>query len=53
MEVYEQHGDLEQVRGILGPARTDTTQVYAQIRPAHLKQSVSFYEGKALEALTK
>ena len=33
MEVYEQHGDLEQVRGLLGHARIDTTQVYAQIRP--------------------
>ena len=53
MEVYEQHGDLEQVRGLLGHARIDTTQVYAQIRPAQLKQSVAFYEGKALEALTK
>jgi len=53
MEVYEQHGDLEQVRGLLGHARIDTTQVYPQIRPAQLKQSVAFYEGKALEALTK
>jgi len=34
-------------------ARIDTTQVYAQIRPAQLKQSVAFHEGKALEALTK
>jgi site-specific recombinase XerD len=41
------------VRGLLGHARIDTTQVYAQIRPAHLKQAVAFYEGKALEALTK
>jgi integrase len=53
MEVYKQHGDLEQERGLLGHARIDTTQVYAQIRPAQLKQSVAFYEGKALEALTK
>jgi hypothetical protein len=53
MEVYEQHGDLEQVRGLLGHARIDTTQVYAQGRPARLKQAVNFYEGKALEALTK
>jgi integrase len=53
MEVYEQHGDLEQVRGLLGHARIDTTQVYAQIRPAQLKQSVAFYEGKALEALNE
>ena len=53
MELHEQHGDLEQGARTLGHARIDTTQVYAQIRPAHLKQSVSFYEGKALEALTK
>jgi integrase len=53
MEVYEHHGDLEQVRGLLGHARIDTTHVYAQIRPAQLKQAVAFYEGKALEALTK
>ncbi len=53
MEVYEQHGDLEQVRGLLGHAHIDTTQVYAQVRPARLKQSVGSYEGKALEALTK
>ena len=32
---------------------TITTQVYAQVRPARLKQAVGFYEGKALEALTK
>jgi len=38
---------------VLGHARIDTTQVYAQVRPARLKQSVGFYEGKALEALTK
>ena len=48
-EVYEQHGDLEQVRGLLGHARIDTTQVYAQVRPARLKQAVGFYEGKADE----
>jgi len=53
MEVYEQHGDLEQVRGLPGHARIDTTQVSAQVRPARLKQAVGFYEGKALEALTK
>jgi hypothetical protein len=50
---YEQHGDLEQVRGLLGHARIDTTQVYAQVCPARLQQAVGFYEGKALEALTK
>jgi site-specific recombinase XerD len=46
MEVYEQHGDLEQVRGLLGHARIETTQLYAQIRPAALKQAVEFYEAK-------
>jgi hypothetical protein len=32
--------------------RIETTQVYAQIQPAQLKASVSFYESKALAALT-
>ena len=52
MEVYEQHGDLEQVRGLLGHARIETTQLYAQIRPAALKQAVEFYEAKALDVLS-
>ena len=52
MEAYEQH-DFEQVRGLLGHARIDTTQVYAQVRLARLKQAVGLYEGEALEALTK
>lgn len=52
MEVYGQHRDLEQVRGLLGHARIETTQVYAQIQPEQLKQSVSFYEARALDALT-
>jgi hypothetical protein len=30
----------------------DPTQVYAQIQPAQLKASVSFYEARALDALT-
>jgi site-specific recombinase XerD len=51
MEMYSQHHDLEQVRALLGHTRIDTTQIYAQIQPAQLKQSVSFYETKALEAL--
>jgi hypothetical protein len=46
MKVYEQHGDLEQVRGLSGHARIETTQLYAQIRPAALKQAVEFYEAK-------
>ena len=52
MEVYCEHRDLEQVRALLGHVRIETTQVYAQIQPAQLKQSVGFYEAKALEALT-
>jgi hypothetical protein len=39
---YKQHGDLEQVRGLLGHARIETTRLYAQIRPAALKQAVGF-----------
>jgi integrase/recombinase XerC len=52
MEVYGQHHDLEQVRALLGHVRIETTQVYAQIQPAQLKESVRFYEGRALDALT-
>jgi integrase/recombinase XerC len=52
MEVYSEHRDLEQVRALLGHVRIETTQVYAQIQPAQLKQSVGFYEAKAMEALT-
>lgn len=44
--------DLEQVRGLLGHARIETTQLYAQIRPAALKQAVEFYEAKALDVLS-
>jgi len=51
MEVYEQHHDLEQVRGLLGHTRIETTQLYAQIRPAALKQAVEFFEAKALDVL--
>ena len=52
MEVYGEHHDLEQVRALLGHQRIETTQVYAQIQPAQLKESVKFYEARALEALT-
>jgi site-specific recombinase XerD len=52
MEVYEQHHDLEQVRGLLGHTRIETTQLYAQIRPAALKHAVEFYEAKALDVLS-
>lgn len=41
----------QQVRGLLGHTRIDTTQVYAQIQPRQLKQAVSFYEAKAAVAL--
>jgi site-specific recombinase XerD len=53
MEVYEQHHDLEQVRGLLGHTRIETTQLYAQIRPKALKQAVEFYETKALDVLSR
>lgn len=52
MEVYTEHRDLERVRALLGHMRIETTQVYTQIQPAQLKASVSFYEARALDALT-
>ncbi len=52
MEVLEQHHDLEEVRALLGHARIDTTQVYANIRPKQLKRAVAFFEEKALEMLS-
>ncbi|MDK2741584.1 MAG: tyrosine-type recombinase/integrase [Nitrospira sp. BO4] len=51
MEVLEQRHDLEQVRALLGHARIDTTQIYTMIRPAQLKQAVSFYEEPARRIL--
>ena len=49
MEILESSHDLEAVRAMLGHARLETTQLYAQIRSAQLKQSVRrFYEGPAL-----
>jgi len=53
MEVLEQHHDLEEVRALLGHARIDTTQIYANIRPAQLKRAVAFYEKKATEMLSE
>ena len=47
-----EHGDLEQVRGLLGHTRLETTQLYAQIRPPALKHAVEFYESKALDVLS-
>ena len=44
---------LEAVRAMLGHVRLETTQLYAQIRPAQLKQAVEFYEAKALDALSR
>ena len=52
VEVYEEHHDLEEVRALLGHARLETTQLYAQIRPATLKQAMEFYEAKALDVLS-
>ena len=43
--------DLEAVRAMLGHVRLETTQIYAQIRPAQLKRAVEFYEAMALDAL--
>jgi len=54
MEVYEQHGDLEQVRGLLGHTRIETTQLSStprSVRPRS-KQAVEFYEAKALDVLS-
>ena len=52
VEVYEQHHDLEEVRGLLRRKSIETTQLYAQIRPAGLKHDVNFYEAKALDGLS-
>jgi len=37
MEILEAQHDLEVVRAMLGHVRLQTTQIYAQIRPAQLK----------------
>jgi len=52
MEIPEQHRDLEAGRAMLGHTRIDTTQTYAQIRPAQLNRTVEFYEGKGLDLLS-
>lgn len=52
MEILERSRDLEAVRAMLGHARLETTQLYARIRPAQLKQSVEFYEPEAQAVLT-
>jgi hypothetical protein len=51
MEAYGQHRDLEQVRGLLGHGRIETTEAYAKIQPERLKQSVNFCQAQALETL--
>jgi len=51
LKPHDLRHDLEQVRAFLGHTRIETTQIYAQIQPAQLKESVSFYEAKAVEAL--
>ena len=53
MEILEVQHDLEAVRAMLGHVRRETTQIYAQIRPAQLKRAVEFYEAKALNALSR
>jgi integrase/recombinase XerC len=53
MEILEAQHDLEAVRAMLGHVRLETTQIYAQIRPAQLKRAVEFYEAKALDALSR
>jgi len=52
MGILEHQHDLEAVRAMLGDVRIDTTQTYAQIKPAQLKRAVEFYEGKALDILS-
>src|SRR5262249_15268906 len=52
MEIYEQHHDLEEVRALLGHVRIETTQLYARIRPPHLKHTVAFYEDQANRLLS-
>jgi hypothetical protein len=51
MEMYGEHGDLGEVRALLGHQRIDTTQIYASIRPTQLKRSVEFLEAKASRML--
>ncbi len=51
MEILEASHDLEAVRAMLGHARLETTQLYAQIRPAQLKHAMGFYEEQAQVAV--
>ena len=43
VEVYGEHGDLEEVRALLGHQRIDTTQIYARIRPTELNVRRTFW----------
>lgn len=38
MEIYQQHGDTEEVRAGLGHRRLETAPVHVRIRPRQLKQ---------------
>ncbi len=53
MEVLGEHGNLEEVRALLGHTRIDTTQVYTTIRPPQLKQAVGFYDEHAERLLAE
>ena len=53
MKIYEQHGDPEEVRAMLGHKRLETTQVYMRIRPRQLKQAVAFYDDQAQHMLSE
>jgi site-specific recombinase XerD len=52
MEVLEAHHDLEQVRALLGHRRIESTQIYARVRPEHLRRTVAFYEEAARRLLS-
>jgi hypothetical protein len=52
MEVYEQHGDLEQVRGLLG-AHADRDHAALRPDPPDRAQAGrEFYEAKALDVMS-
>jgi len=42
MEILETQHDLEAMRAMLNHVGLETTQIYAQIRPAQLKRAVEF-----------
>jgi site-specific recombinase XerD len=51
MTILEAQHDFEALRAMLGHVQLETTQIYAQIRPAQLKRATAFYEANALDAL--